>query len=188
MMINKFKITGKQKAFTLVEMLIAVSLFIVIVTMSIGSLLSIFDANKRAQSSKTVVDNLNLSIENMARSVRFGKTYHCDNGIGTLTSPADCAGGTRFAVNFKGSTIVYRWNGGSGNPIERSDDGGGSYKAITSPDTVIEYVSFYVFGSTVGDTSQPYVIVVIRGYVGSKPTSQSRFAIETIMSQRELDL
>ena len=175
-MTNKFQ---KNKGFTLVEMLIAVSLFIVIVTISIGAILSVFDANRRAQSSKTVVDNLNLSIEDMARTVRFGKNYRC--GAGTNCS----AGGINLAVDFKGATVAYRF---SGNALERSDDNGASYKPITSPETVIEYLRFYVLGSGVGDTSQPYVVVVLRGYVGNKPTAQSRFTIETIMSQRALDL
>ena len=58
-MTNKFK---NKKGFTLVEMLIAISLFIVVTFFSIGSLLSIFDASKRARDSKTVVDNLNFAI------------------------------------------------------------------------------------------------------------------------------
>lgn len=192
-MIKKFSIFVNKRAFTLVEMLIAVSLFTVIVTISIGAILTVFDANRKAQASKTIVDNLNLSIENMARIVRFGSSYHCDGNINTTFSnpptPANCAnGGPLLAVNFKGNTIVYRLNG---TTLERSDTGGsnGSYKPITSTDTVIQHLTFRVFGADeIPSFQQPYVVVVLRGYVGVKPSAQSNFTIETVMSQRALDL
>ena len=182
----------KQKAFTLVEMLISVGLFTLIATISIGAVLSVFDANKKSQATKSIIDNLNLSIENLTRTVRFGDNYHCGSG-GTITNPQDCpnnsVGDTFLALRFKGTTIIYRLNG---TAIERSDDGGVNYKAITSSETVVEYLRFYVFGNTADSPSlrQPYVIAVIKGYVGNtnKPTRQSMFSIETLMSQRTLDI
>ena len=178
------KIFNKNRGFTLVEMIIAITLFTLIATFSIGAVLSIFDANRRAQSSKTVVDNLNLAIENMTRVVRFGSNYYC--GISSnKNSTRNCSGGgTSLSVTFKGNRIIYKLNG---NTIQESD-GGGSYTDITSPETVIEYLRFYVFGSSNADTEQPYVIAVIKGYSGNKSTAQSKFSIQTLMSQRDLDL
>ena len=177
-----------KKGFTLVEMLIAVSLFVVVVTISIGAVLTILDANRRAQSSKTVVDNLNLSIEDMVRIVRFGSNYHC-GASGSLTSPQNCNTGattdTLLAVTFNGSIVVYRLNGES---LQRSSDGGSTYTDITASNAKIQYLRFYVFGTPVGDTEQPYVVAVIKGYVGNKATAQSTFSIQTVMSQRSLDL
>lgn len=180
------KIFKTQKGFTLTELLVAVSLFIIVVTISIGALLTIFDANKKSQSAKTVMDNLNLSIENMTRTVRFGRDYHCDSGSGILTSPNNCpGGGTRLAVSFAGDTVVYRLNG---TAIQKSDDGGSTYTSITSTDTVIEYLLFYVFGNPASDSVQPYVVAVVKGHVGERATVQTTFSIQTLMSQRTLDL
>ncbi|MFA6270590.1 MAG: type II secretion system protein [Candidatus Paceibacterota bacterium] len=182
----QFSIPAKRSGgFTLVELLVAVSLFVVVATISIGAILSVFNANKKAQSSKTVVDNFNLSIENMSRTVRFGNNYHC--GVsGTISVPSSCPGGdTFFAVTFNGSVVVYRLNG---TAIQKSDDGGVNYTDITDPAAVIEYLKFYVFGTTVSDNDQPYVVVVIKGKVGNKVINQTTFSIETLMSQRSLDL
>jgi len=186
---NEFK---KNCGFTLVEMLIAVSLFVVIVTFSLGAIITIFDANKKAQSSKTVVDNLNLSLENMSRTVRFGSNYHCglsgpsSSSGGSLSSPNNCsAGDTALAVTFKGSVKIFRLNG---TAIQISNDSGGTYTNITSSETVIQYLKFYVFGSDSSDAEQPYVVAVIKGYVGKNPTTQTTFFIETTMSQRTLDI
>ncbi len=180
----------KYKGFTLVELLIAVALFSTIAVFSSGAILSIFDANRKSQSTKTVVDNLNIAIEDMTRIVRFGTNYHCDNGSGFLSQPQNCTAGTRLAVNFKGDTVVYRfYDLGQGvGKIQKSQDGGSIYTDITSPDTKIRSLKFYVYQTSAVDSSQPYVIVVIDGYVGNRPTSQSSFIIQTMMSQRKLDI
>lgn len=183
--------------FTLVEMLIAVSLFVVVVFVSIGALLSIFDANKNARSSKTVVDNLNLAIENMTRTVRFGKDYRCASSFSSLPNypltPADCSGGAALAVDFydrsiPGNVVVtYEWDS-TNKSIKRSYGGVYDEGFLNSKDTVIESLKFYVLNSSNSDLKQPYVVAVIKGYVGDRPTTQSSFTIETIMSQRELDI
>lgn len=185
----------KDRGFTLVEMLVAIGLFTLITSISLGAILSIFDANRRSRSAKTVVDNLNFSIENMVRTVRFGNDYHgfgggCDDD--DLEDPQDCSiGGDGLAVQFEGDTVVYRFCEDT-NDIRWSTDGesdcdDNDMSPITSSDTVIEAAKFYVFGTNTSDNNQPYVIAVIRGYVGNKPTSQSKFSIQTVMSQRILD-
>ncbi|MFH0804356.1 MAG: type II secretion system protein [Candidatus Zambryskibacteria bacterium] len=183
----------RSGGFTLVEMLVAVSLFIIVATISIGAILTIFDANKKAQSSKTVVDNLNLSIENMARTIRFGTNYHCGDPTGDLSAPRVCnnntEGDTFFAVTFYDNdlarNVIVKYQL-SGIAIQMSYDGG-PYSSITAPETNVQLLRFRVFNTDLYDNNQPYVIAVIKGYVGNKPTSQTSFSIETLMSQRKLD-
>lgn len=174
-----------KKGFTLVEILVAVALFTVVATISAGALISVFDANNKSQTSKMVVDNLNIAIEDMARTIKFGAAYHCGSG-GTLILPQNCSTGANFlALNFNGSTIVYRRNG---NTIEKSTNGGTSYVPITEPSVVIQNLTFYTFGTDTSDQLQPYVVIVIKGYVGTKPTQQTNFSIQTTVSQRTLDI
>lgn len=171
--------------FTLIEIMVAVTLFTVVATISMGALISIFDANNKSQTSKTVVDNLNIAIEDMVRTIRFGSHYHCGSS-GSLTTPQNCPTGSDFlALNFNGFTNVYRKNG---NTIEKSINGGSSYTPITEPSVVIQNLTFYVFGTDTSDELQPYVVVVIKGYVGTKATTQTNFSIQTTISQRTLDL
>lgn len=178
----------RSGGFTLIELMIALALFTVIAFISIGAILSIFDANRRSQASKTIVDNLNYSIESMARTVRFGTNYHC-GASGVLSAPQNCNTGassdTLLAVTFNGSVNVFRLNG---TALQKSTNGGATYTNITPPEVVIQYLRFYVLGSTFGDVNQPYVLAVIKGYAGNKPTAQSNFTIQTMMSQRSLDI
>ncbi|MBU0722958.1 type II secretion system GspH family protein, partial [Patescibacteria group bacterium] len=49
--------------FTLVEMIVSLGLFTVILFISMQALLSMVDANHKAQSLRAAMDNLNLSLE-----------------------------------------------------------------------------------------------------------------------------
>ncbi len=194
-MINKifnfqFSIFNSAKrGFTLVELIIAIALFTLVAFISLGAILTIFDANRKAQSTKTVVDNLNLAIENMARVVRFGSNYYC-GASSNISSVNDCSSGDNsLSVTFKGGRIIYRL---CGTEIKKSENGDTNCSdngmlAITSSDTKIEYLRFYVFNTSTSDNAQPYVLAVIKGYVGSRPTTQTTFSIQTLMSQRKLD-
>jgi type II secretory pathway pseudopilin PulG len=187
-----------DRGFTLVEILVAVSLFIVVATISIGAILTVYDANRKAQSTKTVMDNLNLSLENMTRTVRFGNYYYC--GVSsTVNQTSNCplssggSGSDSVSVTFNAARTIYRL---CGNAIKRSDNGDKNcsdtgMQSITSPETVIQYLRFYVSGtgnSGPDQIKQPYVMAIIKGYVGEKQTSQTSFFIETLMSQRILDI
>jgi len=182
---------NNQKAFTLVEILVAVGIFAIIVMMSLGALTNIFDANRKSQSLKAIMTNLNFAVEVMTREMRFGTNYHCGTS-NTLTLPQNCpnAPGENF-ISFLGSNgnqIVYRLNTTT-NQLERSEDGGNSYLGITAPEINVQALSFYVIGAGQGGSAlqQPKVIILIRGFAGSKPTSQSSFNLETTVSQRLLD-
>ncbi len=178
--------TNSQKGFLLIELIVAVGLFVVVVTISLGAIVSVLDSSRKVRTNKEIMDNLNSSIEYMARTIRFGKDYHCGSG-GVLSVAQNCASGgaNSMAVKFNGATLVYRLNG---TRMEFSEDGGNNYKPLTSSKVIITRVQFYIFGTSKTDNIQPYVLVIIRGRVVSDATSSSVFDIQTVMSQREIDL
>ncbi len=169
--------------------MVSVSLFVLVLLVSSGSILAVFDANKKSQTLRSVMDNLNFTLESMTRTIRFGNTYHCDITIGTITTPRDCASGaTSIAVKASdGTQVVYKL---VGSRIARSIAGGPDYY-MTSSDLTVQILSFRVFGSPTfsngADLYQPQVIMVIKGYAGVKQTTQSTFTLETTVSQRVFD-
>jgi prepilin-type N-terminal cleavage/methylation domain-containing protein len=184
------KHNNSQSGFTLVELLVALAVFMVIMTISLGSVLSIVDAGRKARSLRAVMTNLNFTFEAMSRDIKFGDVYHC--GVTTLPTwtPQNCTGtglppanGLTFRTS-DGTPTIYRLNG---TQIEKSTDNGSSYIGITSSEIVVQDLKFYVFGAAAGDGAQPRVLVQVRGYAGTKPTAQSRFFLQTILSQRDLD-
>ncbi len=177
----------KIRGFTLIELMVASSLFVVVMLMSSGAILSVFDANQKAKTLRSVMDNLNLSMESMTRTIRFGKNYHCGAG-GTLSSPLDCggAGNTSLTVlEVSGIQTTYALSSGR---ILRTKNGVNGY--MTSPDVTISNLNFWVYGSnsyTSGDTLQPQVIMIVTGYVGADPSTRSYFTLQTTISQRDFD-
>ena len=177
--------------FTLVELMVAVSVFVMVMVISMGSILSIFDANKKSQTLRTVMDNLNFSLEAMTRTIRFGTNYHCDVTVGDISTPAprDCPTGASSIIvkAADGSRVVYKLNNGR---VIRSINGGADY-FVTSSDVTISDLKFRVVGSTSysvgGDLYQPQVIITISGNAGVKATTRSSFNMQTTVSQRMFD-
>lgn len=170
-----------NKGFTLIELIVSITIFSIIMTVSIGSILGIFDSNRKSRSLKTVMTNLNLAVESMSREMRFGKNYHC--GAGTLTIPQNCAsGGTLVSfLSTDGVQVTYRF---VGTALEREVAGGG-FQAVTAPEVVIDDLDFYTLGAGT-DGLQPKVIIKIKSHAGSGK-SRSDFTLQTLVTQRPID-
>lgn len=189
-----FKFLKRNSGFTLIEVMVSATLFSIVMVVCIGSLVSINDSNKKAQITRTVIDNLNFAMENMARNMRIGTNYHCDYDVSQITDPRDCSSGANSIVfeGYKGNSslssdqIVYRLNT-STHQIERSLDSGVTFLAITSPELSIDTLDFYVTGAPAGDGKQPRAVISITGSASYKEGIFSNFRIETTVSQRKLD-
>ncbi|MDO8565246.1 MAG: prepilin-type N-terminal cleavage/methylation domain-containing protein [bacterium] len=173
----------KIRGFTLMELLIAISVFAVIMTLSMGSIVGVFDANRKSRSLKTVMNNLNLAVESMSKEMRFGENYHC--GSGTITVPQNCPSGDTLMsfLSSEGEQITYRLSGAS---IEKEVNGGG-FVPVTAPELVIDNLAFYTLGAGTSNTLQPKVVINIKSHAGSGK-GRSDFTIETLVSQRTLDI
>lgn len=180
-----------QKGFTLIEMIVSVGIFSVVMLVGITALLSVIDLNKKNQSLKVAVNNINLAMENMSRDIRTGTDYHCGT-TGDITLPLDCSSGEDLmafeGVSGDDSTfadqIVYRLNNGN---IQRSSNGGEDFLNITASDINITNLMFYVQGAEFGDGLQPRVVIIVSGSAGSGGAAFD-FNLQTTVSQRNLDL
>lgn len=173
-----------QRGFTLIEIMAAVAIFAVVMTISMGSIISIFDANRKSESMKSVMDNLNLSLESLSREMRFGTSYHCGLS-GNLSQPQDCpAGDTAVAFQTKMGTVVYKLNG---TEIDKSTDGGNTYLPVTAAEVNVSDLKFFVLGSSVGDGLQPRAFVKIKGSSQIKNADRTDFTVQTLVSERQKD-
>jgi prepilin-type N-terminal cleavage/methylation domain-containing protein len=185
--------------FTLVEMIVAIGLFSVVMLVAVTALLSLIDANRKAQALQSVINNLNISIEGMTRAVREGSNYRC--GASNPSNP-DCLNG--------GVSLYFEPYGGDGadatddwvylfdtnnsycgtNVLCKSETGaGGPFAAITSTEVTIESLRFYVMGATRGNDVQPKVMIVIKGTAGSdRATVRTTFHVQSTAVQRVLDI
>ncbi len=184
------------RGFTLVEMIVAVAVFSIVMTVSVGALLALVDANRKAQSLKSVIDNLNFAVENMSRNIRVGTRYHCDASVfptGAIDAPQNCpAGGALLAFeahdgdpSSSSDQVVYRFRGSS---IERSLDGGTSFLPITAPEVSISNLTFYLTGASGSDSIQPLVTITMHGTAGVNDRTRTEFNLQVTVSQRLIDV
>jgi len=205
-----------RRGFTLVEMIVSVGLFAVVMTVSVGALLALVDANRKAQAIQSVMNNLNIALDGMVRQIRMGTTYHCgttsqSGNFSALASASDCiAGGTLISFEpFGGDSSdsgdqwaywiqderIYRRS--------KPDGGSSTVVPLTAPEVKINSFSVYVTGAestlrTVpSDTLQPKVVVIIKGTAGGvssfgiisgRDRIETDFTVQATASQRILDI
>lgn len=173
----RVKKTQKNSGFTLIELLVSISIFVLILTVSLGSMLTILNSNKKAQSLEVVMSNVNFAMESLVRHIRFGYAYSC--------SP-NC-NGTSITLTFRDpetsveDTIMYRLvqNGNRGY-IERTVNGG-TGRAITGENVDIERLVFDIRNNPTDVV--PSVHILVEGYAG-QASNESRFTLQTLASQR----
>src|SRR3990167_2279021 len=103
---KKSKIGG----FTLIELMVALGVFMVVMTITLSAFLNIMDIQKKTEAFRKVNDNLNFAMEAIMREIREGKGY----------SAADCSGADFCFTGKDGKAIKYQLNT-RGN-IERKEE------------------------------------------------------------------
>jgi len=201
---NKFLKSNKIKfnsGFTLIEIMVALSVFMVIMLAAIGSLVIASDAASKARQTRIVMDSVNFAMESMTRNIRMGTNFTCKRAgetiyLSTSPTPLNCDGGELLAFipapQPPTSTlrIGYRrflrddTNGPSGASTAtlQSCDQTDTCTDIVSPDVDITYLKFYLVGAE-PEQIQPNVYIVLKGAVKVKGV-WSNFAIQTMASQR----
>ncbi len=193
-----------QKGFTLVELMVSLSLFIIVVIALVGALYTVNDASRKVQAMRTVMDNLNFAMESMSRTIRTSENIICGlPGDDLRNCPLSAAGDNRYLTmdstlgNYE--RVTYRFeqkdsthNGritkktvdldGQGNEIVGSGNGG--FQPITSPEINIEKMVFYVDGAEQSDGMQPNVIIKFEGVASVIGGTTIPFSIQTYLSQR----
>lgn len=192
----------KTKGFTLIEIMVATSIFMVIMLIALGALISSSDTAKKSQALRSAMDNVNFAMESMTRSLRMGSDYTCvisgdsisipaaanaDCALGggaIVFTPADHAAGSRnaaYTLNPRGDgTFVLRRC--TPNPITNAIE----CIDMVSRDVDVQTLKFFVNGvngTDPFDKIQPSVYIIIKGTVTVKGVPNT-FAIQTMASQR----
>ncbi|MEK7585044.1 MAG: type II secretion system protein [Patescibacteria group bacterium] len=196
-MINSLKhktISG----FTLIEIMVAVSIFSIVAVITTGALVTASNVNRKSQAIKLAIDNLSFAMDSMVLNLREGSRFGClegtvpDNANGYLTSAGaaenhldeECTidgQGVIFKSERAGAVdryVIYRFkdNGSGQGRIEKVSTGDSGFIALTSNDIDINSLRFYI-PSLSGTNRTPRAVIVIEGEVpGKTPT---RFNLQT---------
>ena len=195
----------RSKGFTLIEVMIAMTIFTVLVTIGIGAVLDTIQQHYTTQNTRTVMDSLNFVMEDMARNIRLGTNMSCGTDTPPPTSgpitPHSCplttiatANNTLTFNDLNGNVVTYTISPPIGSTPSQilKQEGSGSAEVITPPEVSMNFAAsgFTVRGAETsaagGDFSQPTVIIRLSGTIKYKNTN-SNFAIETAVTLRALD-
>ncbi len=179
------------RGFSLIELIVAISLFSVAATIGTGALLSVSDAQQKVLALRIVQDNFSYLFDTITKEIRTGTNYHCGisiNDFDFYNSPRDCSspGGPSFTFrNNASEKITYRLNNGR---VERIINGNDLAPVVlTSPAANVTNLSFYVVGSPTNDNKQSRVTIILSGTAGIKERIKSHIDVQTTVSQRSLD-
>lgn len=198
--------------FSLIELMVALTIFSIVMTISLGTLLTLIDANNKAQALSSAMTNLSFALDSISRSLRTGSEFYCsmsgnisdsDSQMNNLHSNPyngthDCSGGEaivftpgldsslRTAYRLDNNQIEQWVDANSGDP-----DGWVPITSNTPPGAVtVNALSFSVSGTDAvsdGDEVQPKITISIDGEVDSGLTNTTSFSIQTTVTQRILN-
>jgi prepilin-type N-terminal cleavage/methylation domain-containing protein len=187
-----------QNGFTLIELMVSLSIFSIVMVISVGTLLIMIDINAKAQAVYSASTNLSFALDSMTREIRTGDHYYCASLGATLPvidTTNDCVGGHGIAF-IRGRDdwqIGYRLNGSRIEQKVNNPFGAGDidWVEITADDVVIQEFELTVENTdtndATGDTEQPTVDVLVKGYVNNGLDTNTDFNIQTHVVQRLLD-
>ena len=192
----------KQRGYTIIETMIAISLFLVVVMFGMTSLLNANLVSRKTQDLRSILDNLSFIMDDISRNLRTGYDYRCydisASGPVVTGVPQSCAKG--WAIIFKPQTyssadtnqMAYSVTGGK---IYKSTDSGANFIPVTLDEVTIQTVSasyspFSVLGAPSpgsSDYQQPFVIIRLVGTITYKGVD-TKFSLQTSVSQRLIDI
>ncbi len=177
--------------FTLIEIMVAVSIFSIVMVIAVGAVLAIVSANRKAAALNSVITNLNFAIEGMVRDLRTGHSYNCGaTGPGSNPCPEGNNSVGFFSAQYNGA-VGYGLSDGSNSSCPE----GSIYKVLkdtdvyclTGPDVTVNQLRFHVIGTSPGDYNQPKIIIVLNGnFIGYG--ALGNFSLQSMVSQRKLDI
>jgi len=195
-----FKKNIKTKGgYTLIETMIAISIFLIIVMIGMNALLNANLLYNKSKDMRSILDNMSFTMEDMSRNLRTGVNYYC---VSTLNDSGDNGTNTRsctsgIGVSFKPATGGSEWtyyiypDPNNSNIYRLFKIVDGSTVQLTPDEVSIDPVSsFSVLGAEPyarGDLQQPFVTIHLVGTITYK-TVVTPFSLQTSVSQRQLDI
>jgi len=197
--------SSEQSGFSLIELLVSMTVFSVVMTMAASTLLVLLDANSKAQNAQAVLNDLTIGIDSMTREIRTGYNYYCRNiastpsGVESDDAIRNCpSGGTYISVVEAGSTYDSALTGQSEGRISYFYDSAaqalfrrlnnGNWVQLTAPTVAVTDAEFVVTGTGGGDNEQPTVTIYLEGEAGELAEVDANFTIQTSVTQRLIDI
>ncbi|MDP2593886.1 MAG: type II secretion system protein [bacterium] len=177
----KLSAVNSGGGYTLIELIVAVGVFALVMTLASGAYLIMIGVNRQAQSTATGINNLSFVLESLTRNVRTGTNYQ------------PISANSFSFTNQNGTTLTYSLGSqpSPGGPVGTITLNG---VPLTDPLVDILSLTFYTCTASVytctapSDTYQPYVTITLSGTVSAGPGKTKSFSVETSAAMRGSDI
>lgn len=172
-LLNAQRLTlNAKKAFTMIELLVAMGVFITIVGISVGIFVRSLRAQKNIVNLMAINDNASLAMEQMAREIRTGKSF---------SSPVSDE--LKF-INYQELAVTYRWNKNA-EVLERGI--GENFKPITASDVKVKNLRFILDGENEEDNEATRITAVLTVGTNQRDLRGVVTNLQTTVSARLLE-
>ena len=199
----------RTRAFTLVEMIVSLAIFMIVAVVALAALVKIIDANAKAQTIQAAVTSLSFSMDSMSRELRSGSSVYCESSFSGSFDPSAMSGagncsssGQNQLIAFKSSVLdpnstppcnlIYAYefvpNSNGTYSLEKAQqtkDGHNCADTLSSFTSVIPsnvVLTSYQMGMS--SSQFPLVFINLSGYAGTKAETQTFFTVQTAASPR----
>jgi len=172
--------------YTLVELIVAVGLFAIVMTLASGAYLTMINTNRQAQATATGINNLSFALEVLTRDIRTGYDF-CGADVDACTT-------STFSFRNSGGDIVtystsaYESICGGANACITRTKNRGTQVPLTDPSVSVTGLTFVTQGTATTDDEQPRVTIIVKASVAAGPGKTQSFTIETGGAMRGTDL
>lgn len=178
----------KNEGFTLIEMMVSVSLFVIVALIVSGVLIQLSTAYKKAQAMRLLMDNLNFALEKMNLEIREGVgIYNPSGNVSSIQYHELGDTGTTYCYSLleynERQTLTKCRNA---CPCTVSSE---SLKDMLSPEISLDHLSFKIVAVDDGSglNRLAKVLISIKGNATSRFDQTTEFMIQTSASQRTPD-
>ncbi len=149
-----------RRGFTLVELLVAMGVFLVAVTLAIGAFVQALKAQRFVTYMMSVNSNASIALESMAREIRAGYNFSVDDlNSGSTCSVKDNQYDILNFTNADGQAVGYELANGSFARCAGNDCAAGQYTPLTASNILVDRLCFWL-NNTKNDKSSPWRVTV----------------------------
>ena len=165
--------------FTLIELMVALGVFIIIATIATGGFVSALRSQRQVAALISANNNVSLALEQMAREIRTGRNF-CE--------PSSCPPSQLSFYNAPGEFVTYRKDPGGGDFIERGV--GAVFQRITGTGAFVWSLNFFLKGDINDDPVKQWptrVTITLGVSAKERGISGGVIRLQTTVSSRQRD-
>ncbi len=174
---------SRQLGFSLVEMLVATTVFTFVAASTSSLFVTALDLQRRAIGIQKIQENAQFALESIAREVRVSIVTSPDASC----DPIDPVGTRTLTIEHPtNGTVTYEYDTTTDIAVITRDAGGSGPLPITSSDVNFTFFAFCVTGSGDDDIQTRVTMPMTIESMAGRPSTRAKVSLQTTIVSRDL--